>query len=95
MTAEEIRYLSQELEASLGGTTKKIEKNEVNSVIVQRRSIRVKKSLKIGSEIKVEDLEFLRPNPKDSLPPYLKNKIIGKKLKKNKISGDFIKLSDF
>ena len=86
---------SKELEASLGGTTKKIEKNEVNSVIVQRRSIRVKKSLKIGSEIKVEDLEFLRPNPKDSLPPYLKNKIIGKKLKKNKISGDFIKLSDF
>ena len=85
---------SKELEASLGGMTKKIEKNEVNSVIVQRRSIRVKKSLKIGSEIKVEDLEFLRPNPKDSLPPYLKNKIIGKKLKKNKISGDFIKLSD-
>ena len=86
---------SNQLEASLGNMTKKIEKNEISTANVQRRSIRLKKSLKIGSKIKIEDLDFLRPCPKNSLPPYLKSKIIGKKLKKNKIAGDFIRLSDF
>jgi len=86
---------SRELELSLGKSIKKIEKNEIETSNVQRRSIRLNKNLKKGSKIKIEDIDFLRPCPKNALPPYLKYKIIGKKLKKNKIAGDYIKLSDF
>ena len=57
----------------------KIEKNELQSVIVQRRSIRANQSLKKGTIIKESMLDYLRPWPKGSLKPSEKNKIINKR----------------
>jgi N-acetylneuraminate synthase len=82
---------TRELENSLGLEVKKVEENELETVILQRRSIRVKKDLIIGNIINEKDLEFLRPCPKDALPPYELEKIIGKKLLENIKSGDYIK----
>ncbi len=82
---------TRELENSLGLEIKKVEENELETVILQRRSIRVKKDLIIGNIINEKDLEFLRPCPKDALPPYELEKIIGKKLLENIKSGDYIK----
>ena len=82
---------SRELERSLGVEVKKVEDNEKETVILQRRSIRANKDLLAGNVICENDLEFLRPCPKDALPPYELKKIIGKKLEKSVKSGDCIK----
>ena len=71
---------SRELEISLGSDVKRIEDNEQETAILQRRSIRASKKLKKGSLLNYEDLDFLRPCPTDAIPPYDVNKLVGKKL---------------
>lgn len=86
---------TRELEKSLGLEVKKVEDNELETVILQRRAIRVKNYLPIGSKVTEKDLEFLRPCPSDALPPYELKKILGKILVKNIKSGDYIRWEDF
>ena len=90
-TWKEMVDRTRELELSLGTEIKKVEENEQETVIVQRRAIRVKKDLKIGHVINENDLEFLRPCPLDAIPPYEYKKIIGKKIVSNLKSGEYIK----
>lgn len=86
---------SNELFLSLGSENKSIEKNEKQTVIVQRRCIRSSNNLKKGIKISKKDLVFLRPSPKGSMQPYLYKSLIGKKLKRNIIKGDIITKKDF
>ena len=83
--------LSRNLEASLGSDIKKIEDNEKETVILQRRAIRFNKDIAKNEIIKKEDLSVLRPCPIDALPIYDINKIIGKKSNKNFKKGEYIK----
>ncbi len=85
---------SRELELSLGTGIKKVEENEKDTVIVQRRSLRAKIDLKPGDTLSAENLEALRPCPTDALPPYQMKNIVGKKLSKAVIAGDIIRWSD-
>lgn len=85
---------SRELEAALGDGVKKIEENEKQSAVVQRRSLRATKDLQAATILRKEDLEALRPIPKDGIPPYMLSNIVGKKLIKplkrgEAISADF------
>lgn len=82
---------TRELENSLGVQTKKVENNELETVILQRRAIRVKKDLVMGDIINEDNLEFLRPCPNDAMPPYELGKILGKIVTKSIKSGDYIK----
>ena len=86
--------LSNEVFETMGDGVKKIEKNEENAFIVQRRSIVCNKSLKKGTILKKEDLDFLRPCPKDSFHPYEINSLIGKKLSLNKDKNESILKKD-
>ena len=82
---------SRELENALGSKIKKIEKNEFESSIVQRRSIHLNKDLSKNSKIDLKkDLIALRPSPKNSVQPYEIQKLKSKKLKKDKKKGDII-----
>jgi len=74
---------TRKLEKSLGDGVKKIELNEKDSSVVQRRSIRSNQKLKKGTIIKENLLTYLRPCPKNALNPFEKNKILGKRIKKN------------
>ena len=47
-----------------------------------------------GTIIANEDLEILRPCPKDAFPPYKKYEIIGKKLKRELPKGDYFTKED-
>ncbi len=85
---------SLELKNALGNNIKEVMQNEIETRIVQRRAIRSSKNLKAGHCVSNSDLVFLRPCPKDGLPPYEKKKIVGKILNKNIDKGDIIKLSD-
>jgi len=81
----------RELELSLGDNCKKIEENEQNTAIVQRRSVCAAKSLSSGTRIKEQDLTVLRPCPLDGIPPFELSSLIGKKLKRGVCHGEHIK----
>ena len=85
---------SRELELSLGDGIKRVEKNEIETCVLQRRSIRLKKDMFIGEKITENDIECLRPSPINSYKPFEKNKVIGKRIKKNKKKGSELYKSD-
>lgn len=87
-------YDARMLEVALGDGIKKIESNEIETSIVQRRSICVKKSLKAGNTLESDDLIYLRPCPDKCFKPYEKNLIIGKTLLQNKEANEPILSSD-
>lgn len=79
---------TRELEFALGDGVKKIEKNEEQTVIVQRRCLRLTKDLSEGSIIQEDDIEILRPAPTNSYLPYEISNVINKRLKISKVKGD-------
>jgi len=85
---------TRELENALGNGIKKVEENEAQTVILQRRAIRLSSNLPMGTVIQREHLEVLRPCPSDGLPPYEMNKVIGKKLRHDKKHGEHIQWTD-
>ena len=85
---------TRELEDALGDGIKRVEQNESETVVVQRRAIRLTKDLPVGSVLGAADLCVLRPCPSDAVPPYCVSEVIGRKLKRNKTAGDYIKVSD-
>lgn len=94
-TWKEMIESSRELEQSLGNGVKKIEENEKETVVIQRRSIRIIEDVKRGSEIKRKNLICLRPCPLDALQPYDIESILNKKINRNIKAGDYLKKSDF
>lgn len=73
---------TRDLEASLGTPIKRVEENEKDTVVVQRRCIRAARDLSAGTVLSVDDLECLRPAPVDALKPNRLNELIGKRLTK-------------
>ncbi len=73
---------SRILESSMGDGIKKIEKNETQTAIIQRRGILASQEIKINTIIKKRHLTFLRPCKLNALPPYMFKKLIGRKTKK-------------
>ena len=74
---------SRVLEKTLGNGFKRVEKNELNSIIVQRRALRCNKNMKKNSIVTKKDIIALRPCPRNSITPDQINELIGKKIKKN------------
>jgi len=70
------------LEKALGNNIKKVETNEKDSSVVQRRSLRASVNIKKGQKITKQMVCALRPCPKYSLKPYEQKKILGKTAKK-------------
>ena len=70
--------LSISLFHAMGDGVKKIENNEQESSIVQRRALRFRNSLKKGQIITRQDVIPLRPAPIGSVKPYEINEVIGK-----------------
>lgn len=85
---------TRELENALGTGIKQIEDNETQTVILQRRCIRLARDMVAGEVLQAKDLEVLRPCPLDGLPPYRMDEVVGKRLRKSKAIGDHLKTSD-
>ena len=85
---------TRELELALGSEIKKVEDNEKESVLIQRRSIRLKNNVSAKTLIKFTDLIMLRPCPNDVINPSEIKKIINKRLIIDKEKGDYLKWSD-
>jgi N-acetylneuraminate synthase len=82
---------SRRLEEALGDGIKKIEKNELESYYVQRRSVYTLKNMKKDDILKKKDLICLRPYIKNSISPNIIDKFYGKKIKKNIPKNSIIK----
>jgi len=85
---------TREIESALGDGIKKIEKNEVATKTVQRRSIRASKDISKGTVIKKDMLSYLRPCPSNAVDPSQKKLILNKKLKRSLKTEDIIRLKD-
>ncbi len=85
---------TRELELSMGGGVKKVEDNELETVIVQRRSLRAKAGLKKGHVIKDGDFIPLRPCPIDAVSPSEARHIIGTTLRREVTKGDYLCIGD-
>lgn len=68
------------LQEVLGDGEKKIEENELETVIIQRRALRYKRNLKKGHVLTKEDIFPLRPYSPNGVPPYLLSAVVGKTL---------------
>jgi len=82
---------TKELDAALGNDEKKIEDNERETVIIQRRCIRAAMDIPTGSVLERNMLDVLRPAPKDGIFPYDLQKVLGRRLAKSLSVGDQLK----
>jgi len=85
---------ARELEAALGTGVKIVEENEIETVVVQRRALRPHAKMSKGSIIAKVDFVPLRPCPKDAIQPHELKSILGKRLKRDIIEGDYLRVGD-
>ena len=85
---------TRELEDALGDGEKKIEENEYETVVVQRRCIRAIRDIEKDTLLSKEDMAMLRPCPPDGIAPFEFKKLLGKKLKRNVNVGEHLRWED-
>lgn len=85
---------TRELERALGAGVKRIEENERETVVVQRRAIRLKVDADAGTAITRDHLIMLRPCPDDGFPPYEIERVVGKSLRRRMTAGDHLRSTD-
>jgi len=85
---------TRELEMSIGDGNKRVEDNELNAAVVQRRAIRLIRDLDPGDIITKNKIEFLRPCEPHDISPMNIDAIIGKKINKRKKKGESIRWTD-
>ncbi|MGI9044540.1 MAG: N-acetylneuraminate synthase family protein [Gemmatimonadaceae bacterium] len=86
---------TRELERSLGDGMKRIEPNERDTVVVQRRCLRASRDLRAGEILSDSDLEALRPAPADCIIPFQLPEVVGKTLNRDIERGDYPGWDDF
>ena len=82
------------LEASLGVSVKKVEENEMETVLLQRRALRVIRAIKVGEKLERNMIEFQRPCPADAIKPNEYQKYAGKSFTVDLEIGDYIRSMD-
>ena len=85
---------TRELEFALGDGIKRVEFNEYDTVIIQRRAMRAVKDVAKGSILDIGDFEALRPCPRDAVSPMHLEKMAGKQLQNNIKRGEHLRWSD-
>ena len=89
---------TRELEFALGSSSKFVAENERETVVLQRRCLRAKKTLPKGTVLTPEMIEALRPAPSDAMMPYELSQALGKRLNTELPAGEHLKrelLEDF
>ena len=92
---KEMIKMTRILESALGDGIKKIEDNEKDSVIVQRRALRYREHLKSGHKIQKSDITALRPCPQNGISPFNIESLVGNTLAIDVSEDQLIQLNDF
>jgi N-acetylneuraminate synthase len=69
---------TRELEAALGDGVKRVEANERETVIVQRRALHARRAIAVGKTISDDDMIPLRPCPPDAATPAERAAVVGR-----------------
>jgi sialic acid synthase SpsE len=85
---------TRELENALGNGIKKVEDNEKETIVVQRRSLRASSALSKSQVIKAGDFVALRPCPYDALTPGEIQAIVGRTIRRDIPAGDYLRAVD-
>lgn len=81
---------TRELEWALGHGAKRVEANETETVIVQRRCVRAARAIRRGERIGREDLDVLRPAPKDAIDPWDIARVVGRCAARDLAAGEHL-----
>ncbi|MEI6454326.1 MAG: N-acetylneuraminate synthase family protein [Actinomycetes bacterium] len=82
------------LEHALGSGDKKIEDNELETAVLQRRCVRMMLDLSAGTVLEREHVTVLRPAPDDSIPANMVTDIVGSVLQRDVVAGEYLKWAD-
>ena len=82
------------LEASMGSVVKKIEDNEKETVVVQRRAVRATRKIHKGEKLERNMIEFQRPCPRGAMKPNEFAINVGKTLKSEVLEGECLNLCE-
>lgn len=85
---------SRELEAALGDGVKRVEGNERETVVIQRRSLRASRDLPAGHALGPDDLEALRPCPEGAVPPSHLTEVLGRTISAAKARGEELRWTE-
>lgn len=85
---------TRELEAALGDGIKRVEANETETIVIQRRALRLRTAMPAGTVLSEDHLEALRPCPEGAIPPSAISSILGKRLATSKDAGKELLWSD-
>ena len=85
---------TRELENALGTAVKRVEENERETVVLQRRSIRAARTLAANETLVRADLVVLRPCPADAIEPWRLADLAGKRLRRGIAAGEHLKWTD-
>lgn len=85
---------TRELEVALGSGVKRVEENERETVVLQRRAIRAARDLPEGTELREADVEVLRPCPLDGLPPGSMGQVLGRSTLRAVEKGEHLRWQD-
>jgi sialic acid synthase SpsE len=91
---KEMVLRTRELEAALGTGVKKVEQNEEETVVLQRRAARAKFLIKQGDTLNHDNIEFLRPCPKDAVTPSQFSAFQNHTATRTIPQGDYLRWSD-
>ena len=83
------------LERCLGNGHKRVEPNEVEARIVQRRALRFTRDIQAGATVSSDDVIALRPYPTDGIDPFDIDDVVGLKLVQEVSRDQLIRKSDF
>jgi sialic acid synthase SpsE len=82
---------TRELEYAMGSPLKSVAENEQETVKIQRRCLRATGDLSAGTLVESGMLEALRPAPPDAIMPFELSKVIGKRLTRELVAGEYLK----
>tara|TARA_B100001250_G_C19791400_1_gene786677 strand:+ start:1025 stop:2104 length:1080 start_codon:yes stop_codon:yes gene_type:complete len=91
---QEMVLRTRELESALGDGNKKVEQNEKETYVLQRRALRATENISVGTLLSKENITPLRPCPPEGLPPSKYSDLIGRVLIRDIQKGDLIKIED-
>lgn len=81
---------TRELERALGGTEKCVADNEAETAVVQRRCLRAARDLVAGQTLRREDIDVLRPSPREAIQPYDLERVMGRALRRPVREGEHL-----
>ncbi|MEP7311084.1 MAG: N-acetylneuraminate synthase family protein [Pseudomonadota bacterium] len=86
---------TRELELALGAGVKRVEPNERETVVLQRRAVRAAVDLRQDATVARTDLAVLRPCPLDAVDAAHVGVLAGRRLTRNIRAGDHLRWTDF